>query len=549
MDKYTKDWYWLNEHSIDFLRNGYISADKDIKKHFKQFANKVEKLTQVPDISKKIYDYIAKGYYLIPTPGITNFTDLRESPVSCFNSHVPDSVEGLLFSDAEIGMMSKIGGGTSAYLGAIRSKGSPIRGGGHADGVMRYIRRLQDTTGYINQKSRRGKVAVYLDFTHPEIEDFLTIQDKTSLIQEVPFGVCISDADIKNIREGDAKARTIWAKIIKKKFEKGFPYIFFTDTVNNNKPKCYAEHPIRSSNLCTEILQPSNDEWSFTCVIMALNMFHKDEFPDDVVFVAFCIMDAFVTDFISKNEGNPLLARAVEFAECNRSVGLGASGWHSYLQRNNIALESMEAKLKNIQVFKWLQDKSIEATEQLAEWSGEAPICAGLGQRNATLNAIAPNTSSSEIFGQWSQSIEPNYSNAYIKALAKTKRMHKNCLLEDVLETIGQNTDELWDDIILHNGSVQHLDCLTDHEKAVFKIFEEISPMELLIQNSQRQKFIDQGISFNTMIPAGTPAKDVSNLYLKAHELGIKTLYYQLNQNSAQVQTRKNILECVSCAG
>jgi ribonucleoside-diphosphate reductase alpha chain len=549
---YKEPFYWLNDISTNFLYAGetpYLPKDTDAKKHFRLFAEKVAKLKNKPELANIIYDYIGRGYYLIPTPGITNFLTEKESPVSCFGSYVEDSVFGLMYTDAEIGMMSKLGGGTSAYLGDIRAKGSPITGGGHADGVMRYALRLQDTTGYINQKSRRGKCAAYLSFNHPEIHDWLTIMDKESPIQELPFGVCISDEDIAKIKSGDKAARNTWAKVIKKRFQRGFPYIFFTDNVNNNKPEVYSDNKIYASNLCTEICLPSSEDESFTCVILALNLVHYDDFPKDVVDIAFYILDAFVDDFISKNEDNVLMARAVDFAKNHRAVGLGASGWHSYLQLNNIAIESMQAKHANNKIFKWLRTASLEASEKLAVEYGEAPITKGTGRRHSTLNAIAPNTSSSEIFGQWSQSIEPIYSNYMLKALAKGKRMHKNPILQSLLHSIGQDTEAVWDDIAKHNGSVQHLEFLSQHEKDVFKTFIEISPMELLIQNAQRQKYIDQGISFNTMVPAGTPAKDVSTLYLKAHELGLKSLYYQLNQNSAQQFTRKNILECSSCAG
>lgn len=545
-------WYWLNEQSKAFLQNGYIQGDEI--SHFKKIGEKAEKLLNKPGYAEKFIDYLSRGWYLLPTPGITNFLDEKESAISCFGSFCDDSVLGLLFSDAEVGMLSKIGGGTSMDLSSVRPEGSPITGGGFADGPMRMVERLQDTTSWINQRSRRGKVAVYLDVEHKDIHKFLTIKDRTSKIHEVPFAVKIGDEWIKSLKEGDQEKREIWAKIIKKKFETGFPYIFYKDNVNNNRPDVYKELGlnVNNSNLCTEILL-SNDELStFVCCIGAMNLVHFDEWKDtDAVEILLNLLDVFLLDFIAKNEDNPLMQRAVKFAREQMAVGIGASGYHSYLQMNMIPIESMEAKFKNTELFSTLRRLSIEASEKMAQEYGKAPMLSDdkYKRRHVTTNAIAPNTSSAEIVGQWTQSIEPSYSNYFIKALAKSKHAQKNFFLEKLLEDKGKNTEDVWESIKNNNGSVQHLDFLSDLEKNVFKTFPEISPMELLIQNSVRTKFIDQGISFNTMIPFGTPAKEVSDYYLKAHELGVKTLYYQLNQNAAQIFTRKSIMECDTCAG
>ena len=552
MNRKFEDWYWLNDHSKEFLQNGYLKGDE--KEHFRKMAEKAERILGVEGYAEKLLANIAKGWYLLPTPGVTNFLHPKESAISCFGSFVEDSVEGLLLTDSEVGMLSKIGGGTSGDLSQIRKKGSPITGGGFADGLMRYLKRLQDTTGWISQRSRRGKFAAYYDVEAPEINEFLTIKERTSDIHEIPFGVKIGDSFIQKLKEGDSPSRKIWAKIIKKKFETGFPYLFFKDNVNNNLPDIYREKGLKvnNSNLCTEILLHNSHFQTFVCCISAMNAVHFDEWKDtDAVEILLMLLDAFLRDFIEKNKDNLLMKRAVKFAQEQMAVGIGLSGWHSYLQMNMIPIESMEAKFKNTEVFSKLRDMSVAASEKLAEMWGQAPIFEGsdIKRRHATVNAIAPNTSSSEIFGQWSQSIEPMYSNYYIAAKAKNKRTVKNYFLEELLESKGKNTDEVWNIIKNKNGSVQSLDFLSDLEKNVFKTFIEISPMELLIQNSVRTKFIDQGISFNTMIPYGTPAKDVSDYYLKAHELGVKTMYYQLNQNAAQEFTRKSINDCDGCAG
>lgn len=552
MKKEFKKWYWLNEQSKVFLQNGYIEGDEI--EHFKKIGLKAEGILKKEGYAEKFLDYLSRGWFLLPTPGITNYLHDKESAISCFGSYVEDSVEGLLFTDAEVGMLSKIGGGTSGDLSAIRKEFAPITGGGFADGVMRYVKRLQDTTSWISQRSRRGKFAAYLDVEHPDIDKFLTIKDKTSDIHEIPFAVKIGDDWIRQLKEGDIDKRNIWAKIIKKKFETGFPYIMFKDNVNNSRPDIYKElgKYVNNSNLCSEILLTNDHKNTFVCCIGAMNLVHFDEWKDtDAVEVLLNLLDTFLLDFIAKNEHNPLMQRTVNFAREQMAVGIGASGYHSYLQMNMIPLESMEAKFKNTEIFGKLKDMSYKASEKMALEYGKAPMLKDdkYKRRHVTLNAIAPNTSSSEIVGQWSQSIEPVYSNYFIKALAKSKHSQKNVFLEELLIVKEKNTEDVWESIKNNNGSVQHLDFLSDLEKSVFKTFPEISPMELLIQNATRTKFIDQGISFNTMIPFGTSAKEVSDYYLKAHEMGIKTLYYQLNQNAAQSFTRKSILECDFCAG
>lgn len=554
MIKEFKRWYWLNDISTKFLRNGYIPEEQDIKEHFKKIGEKAEKLTGKVGLCGRFMDNLSKGYYLLPTPGITNFLHEKESAISCFGSFVEDSVEGLLMTDAEVGMLSKIGGGTSGDLSAIREEGSPIKGGGYADGVMRYVKRLQDTTGWISQRSRRGKFAAYLDVEHPEIKKFLTIKDRTSDIQEVPFGVKIGDDWLKDLKSGKKENREVWATIIKKKIETGFPYIMFKDNVNNNLVDVYKDKGMRvnNSNLCTEILLPNDHMNTFVCCIAAMNIVHYDEWKDtDAVEVLLHVLDAFLLDFISKNENNPLVHRAVRFAKEHMAVGIGASGYHSYLQLNNIPFESLEAKQKNSEIFSRLKEMSYKASEKMAIEFGKPKILEEdkYKRRHTTLNAIAPNLSSGEIVGQWSNSTDLLYSNYFVKSLAKIKYTFKNPILEEVLENKGKNTEEVWEQIKNNNGSVRSLNFLSEHEKAVFKTSFEISPMETLIQNSIRTKSIDQGISFNTSIPHGTPAKDVSDFYLRAHELGVKTLYYQLNQNAAQSFTRKSIMECESCSG
>jgi ribonucleoside-diphosphate reductase alpha chain len=255
-----------------------------------------------------------------------------------------------------------------------------------------------------------------------------------------------------------------------------------------------------------------------------------------------------MTEFINKTDEMPYMESANKFARNQRALGLGVLGWHSLLQSRMVGFESFEAKMLNVQIWKHIKEKSHKASEQLAQLFGEPELMIGTGKRNSTTMAVAPTTSSSFILGQVSPSIEPLNSNYYVKDLAKGKFSYKNPYLKKLLKQKEKDNDEIWKSILIHGGSVQHLDFLSENEKEVFKTFEETSQKEIIIQAAQRQKYIDQGQSLNMLIPAGTPPKAVNELIIFAWEQGIKSLYYQRSTNPAQTLAR-NILLCKSCEG
>jgi ribonucleoside-diphosphate reductase alpha chain len=325
----------------------------------------------------------------------------------------------------------------------------------------------------------------------------------------------------------------------------------FSDTVNNNTVDIYKDKNLRihSSNLCSEILLPTDKDNSFVCDLSSVNLLYYDEWKDtDLVETVVFLLDAVMTEFIEKASKIKYMERAVNFAKNHRALGLGVIGWHSYLQSNMIAYESMKAKNLNSKIFKDIKTKSYDASKKLAEIYGEPTLLSGYGRRNTTLMAIAPTKSSAFIMGQASESTEVEKSNYYIKDLAKIKVSHKNPYLIKVLEAHGKNTEIVWDSILKNNGSVQHLEFLTEHERNVFKASWEISVMEVIIQAAQRQKYIDQGQSLNIMIHPSTPAKEINTLMIEAWKMGIKTLYYQYSMNAAQ-EFNRALLECKSCEG
>ena len=534
-------YYWLNEDSRTFLSRGYISETPE--QRIKDVANTAERYLKIEGFAKKFEEYMAKGFYSLSTPVWINFGKDRGLPISCYGSNIDDTLDSILNAGREIGMMSKYGGGTSAFLGNIRSRGTRISTGGTADGPVHYAR-LYDTTVDVSKQSeaRRGACAVWLPVEHNDILEFLDIGTEGNPIQNLQYGVTVTDAWLEEMKAGDADKRKVWAKVIQRRNEFGFPYIMFKDNSNNNTPYKELGLDITASNLCSEIQLPTDSFNSFVCCLGSLNLLHWDEIKScDAIEVYTMFLNAVMDEFILKSYNMPGMKRAWRFANDHRAIGLGVLGYHSLFQSKLIPFESLQAKQLNHEIFKVLKERSEEASKWLHDEKGYRSLRDGYA--NTTMIAIAPTKSSSFILGQVSMGIEPIKSNYFIKDLAKSKTIYKNPFLIQELEKYGLNTPEVWEGILKKDGSVQHLDFPT---KEVFKSFIEISPKEIILQAAQRQKFIDQSQSLNLMIHPSVPAKNINQLYLYAHEEGVKTLYYQFSQSSAQSFAR-NILECVSC--
>jgi ribonucleoside-diphosphate reductase alpha chain len=537
---YSKN-YWLNQESRTFLSRGYIQETPE--ERIREMAFTAEKLLNIDGFADKFIDYTEKGFYSFSTPVWINFGKNKGLPISCYGSNIDDSSDSILNANRELGMMSKYGGGTSAYLGNIRARGSVISTGGKADGPVHYARMYDTVIDVFKQsEARRGACAVYLPIEHADIEEFLDIGTEGNPIQNLQYGVTITDAWLDSMKQGDPDKRKIWAKVIQRRSEFGFPYIMFKDNTNNNTPYKELGLEITASNLCSEIQLPTNSFESFVCCIGSINLLHWDDIEKtDAIEVYTLFLNAVLDEFITKAEHLAGMKRAWRFAKNHRAIGVGVLGYHSLLQSKLIPFESLEAKGYNYKIFKTLKERTETASKNLCAEKGVTSIREGYA--NTTLIAIAPTKSSSFILGQVSMGIEPIKSNYFIKDLAKIKTVYKNPFLLEELYKYNMNTSEVWENILKRDGSVQHLEFPT---KEVFKTFLEISPKEIVLQAAQRQKFIDQSQSLNLMIHPSIPAKDINQLYLYAHEEGIKTLYYQLSQSSAQSFVRE-ILECKNC--
>ena len=542
--------WWFNEESEQMLNRGYLRNGAPLEWAIDRITSAAARRLYKPELKDAFKEMIVKGWISFSSPVWANMGTQRGLPISCFNVHVPDSIEGITHKMGEVIMQTKIGGGTSGYFGELRHRGTAVTDNGKSSGSVSFMKLFDTAMDVVSQGGvRRGAFAAYLDIDHDDIEEFLQIRDIGNPIQNLFMGVCVPDYWMQDMIDGDADKRRIWDKVLESRQQKGMPYILFTDNVNRNKPQVYKDKglTINASNLCSEIMLPSTADESFICCLSSMNLELYDEWKDtNAVKLAIYFLDAVLSEFIEKTEGNYYLSAARNFAIRHRALGLGVLGYHSYLQRNMIPFESMEAKMFNAKVFKQIQEQSLAASKELANIYGEPELLKGYGVRNATTMAIAPTTSSSAILGQTSPGIEPFASNYYKAGLAKGNFIRKNKYLAKLLEEKGLDTEDVWRDIMLNHGSVQHMHQLTQEEKDVFKTFKEISPLEIVTQAAQRQQYIDQAQSLNLNIPSSMPIKDVNKVIIDAWKMGVKTLYYQRSQ-SVSKELVINFMNCSSC--
>ncbi len=554
---------WLNENSRKFLSAGYLTGDTTVEGRIQEIAERAEHILQIEGFAAKFYKYMGEGFYSLASPVWSNFGKKRGLPISCFGSHISDDMGNILYTQSEVGMMSKLGGGTSGYFGDLRHRGAPVKNNGEASGAVHIMQLFESMVDVVSQGSvRRGRFSPYLPIEHPDIMEFLEIGTEGNPIQQLTHGVTVTNKWMQEMSDGDAEKRKIWAKVLQSRGEMGYPYIFFTDNANNQTVDAYKDnnHKIHASNLCTEIMLPSNENWSFVCVLSSINLLQYDNWKDtDAVETMVHFLDAVLSEFIEKLEVYRdsddredrqtflFMERAYNFAKENRALGMGVLGWHSLLQSKMYAFDSQEAYDLNTEIFKEIQNRSYSASEELAKRFGTSSLLEKYGRRNATLNAIAPTTSSAFILGQVSQGIEPIWSNIYVKDIAKIKTTIKNPFLVKLLQSKDMDTVEVWKDIRNHDGSVQHLEFLSENEKEVFKTYSEIDQMDIVYQAANRQNYIDQGQSVNIIVHPEMPIKEINKIHMTAWKLGMKSLYYQHSMNAAQKFSQKK--SCESCEG
>ena len=505
-------------------------------------------------LAQRIYNYVSNKWFMFASPVLSNAPKpngkVKALPISCFLSYVPDTLEGLIEHTSELRWLSVKGGGVGGHWSDVRSV-SEI-----APGPVPFLHTVDaDMTAYRQGKTRKGSYAAYIDVSHPDILEFLTIRIPTGDVGRkclnIHHAVNVTDEFMTAVEDDEDwnlvdpnedtvrethKARKIWEAILETRFRTGEPYVNFIDTANRYLPKPLKKKglKIHGSNLCNEIDLPTNDDRTAVCCLSSLNLELYDEWKDtDIVKDLITFLDNVLQFFIDYAPDN--ISRARYSATQERSLGLGAMGLHSLYQKNNMAFESVDAKELNLEIFSKIKSDAVEQTKILGKEKGEAPDMEGTGKRNAHLLAIAPNANSSMITG-CSPSIEPHKANAYTHRTRAGSHLIKNRYLKEELKKLNLDTPEVWTSIITNGGSVQHLDFINDSIKEVFKTAIEIDQRVLVEQGGDRQQYLCQGQSLNIFFPAGASKNYLHDVHMKAWKNECKGLYYLRTETSHKAE-------------
>ncbi|WP_416909309.1 MAG: ribonucleoside-diphosphate reductase subunit alpha [Polymorphobacter sp.] len=505
--------------------------------------------------AQRLYDYISKLWFMPATPVLSNGGTGRGLPISCYLNSVSDSLEGIVGTWNENVWLASRGGGIGTYWGRVRGIGEPVGLNGKTSGIIPFVRVMDSLTLAISQGSlRRGSAAVYLDISHPEIEEFLEIRkpsgDFNRKALNLHHGVLVTDAFMEAVRDGtsfdlvspktgekrgEVDARGLFTKLVETRLATGEPYIIFADEVNRTMPKHQRDLGLKvsTSNLCSEITLPTGpdhlgNDRTAVCCLSSLNLETWDQWHDQPLFIEDCMrfLDNVLQDYIDRAE--PEMSRARYAASRERSVGLGVMGLHSFFQARGIPFEGAMAKSWNLKIFRHIRSQVDQASMALAVERGPCPDAADMGvmERFSCKMAIAPTASISIIAGGTSACIEPIPANVYTHKTLSGSFVVKNPYLERLLTEKSKNSDAVWNSILERGGSVQHLDFLNADEKAVYRTAFEIDQRWLLELAGDRTPYIDQAQSLNLFIPADVEKWDLLMLHYRAWELGIKSLYY-----------------------
>jgi len=549
----------LTEFGKDTLDDRYLLPGETYQDLFARVASAY---SDDQDHAQRIYEYISKLWFMPATPVLSNGGTGRGLPISCYLNSVDDSLEGIVATWNENVWLASRGGGIGTYWGNVRGIGEPVGLNGKTSGIIPFVRVMDSLTLAISQGSlRRGSAACYLDVSHPEIEEFLEIRkpsgDFNRKALNLHHGVLLTDEFMEAVRDGaefalrspkdgsvrgKLDARSLFQKLVETRLATGEPYIVFNDTVNRMMPRHHRELGLKvsTSNLCSEITLPTGrdhlgNDRTAVCCLSSLNLETWEEWKGEkhVIEDVLRFLDNVLQDYIDRAPEE--MARAKYSAMRERSVGMGVMGFHSYLQKKGIAFESAMAKALNMQMFQYINQKANEASMLLANERGPCPdaVDVGVMERFSCKMAIAPTASISIICGGTSACIEPIPANIYTHKTLSGSFVVKNPYLEKLLQAKSKDSTNVWNSILEHGGSVQHLDFLSPEEKAVYKTSFEIDQRWLLEFAADRTPYIDQAQSLNLYIPADVDKWDLMMLHFQAWEKGIKSLYY-LRSKSVQ---------------
>ena len=570
----------LSEQGYKLLKDYYCLPDEPSPQH--AFARAAVAYAYGDmELAQRIYDGASKGWFMFSSPVLSNAPmpgeKIRALPISCFLTYVPDSLDGLIEHSAELRWLSVKGGGVGGHWSDVRAVSEK------APGPMPFLHTVDaDMVAYRQGRTRKGSYAAYVDIDHPDIIEFVNMRVPTGDVNRKclnlhhavnitnKFMVAIQadahweliDPDSGEVRD-TLRARYLWETLLETRYRTGEPYLNFIDTANAYLPETMKKKglKIHGSNLCNEIHLPTSDDRSAVCCLSSLNLERFDEWKDTTIVRDLIRFLDNVLQFFIDHAGDEI-SKARYSATQERSLGLGAMGFHSYLQQHRVAFESEKAREVNDIIFKHIQNEAIAETLVLGKERGEAPDMEGTGRRNAHLLAIAPNANSS-LIGNTSPSIEPWKANAFTSRTRAGSHLMKNKYLQEELAKIGKDTQEIWSSIITNGGSVQHLDFLDEHLKAVFKTAIELNQDWIVYLGGSRQRYLCQGQSLNVFFPAGASRQYIHTVHYNAWKYGCKGLYYLRTETSnraenvAQKIERDRLVEfgeqsqeeCVACQG
>lgn len=550
----------LSEQSLKLLKDYYMKEyEKKPEEAFKRTSYAFSGGDKA--LAKRIYKYVINNWFMFSSPILSNAPEkdekVRGLPISCFLGYVPDTLEGLIDHTSELRWLSVKGGGVGGHWSDVRSVSNI------APGPIPFLHTVDaDMTAYKQGITRKGSYAAYMDISHPDILEFMSLRIPTGDVNRkclnLHHGVNVPDAFMEAVELGtewnlvDPKtkkvsevvmARELWETLLETRYRTGEPYIYFIDKANEAYPQTQKDKGLfsRGSNLCIEITLPSNEERTAVCCLSSLNLEMYDEWKDSSLVEDLTVFLDNVLQYFIDNAPNEI-SKARYSASQERSIGIGAMGWHNLLMKKSIPFESQAAAELNEEVFSLIKERAVSMSLTLGEERGECSDMEGTGRRNANLLAIAPNANSSSIAGT-SPSVEPIKANAFVHRTRAGSHLIKNKYLEMLLSEKGQNNDSIWNSIIGTNGSVQHLEFLSDHEKEVFKTAIEIDQNAIVRLGGQRAKYICQSQSLNVFFPAGVDKGYLHDVHFNAWKEGNKSLYYLRTETSNKTEVLSEKIE------
>ena len=563
------------------ISKGYLLPGETPRDAYWRAANAAAKRLYKPELAEKFFEYIWNNWLGLATPVLANMGTDRGLPISCFGIDVADSVHDIGAKNLEMMMLAKHGGGVGIGVNMLRPSGSPIsNSNGTTDGVVPFCKIYDSTILATSQGNvRRGAASVNLNIEHGDFWDWIEIREPKGDVNRQSLNlhqcVVVSDKFMRKLEDGDDEARKRWSKVIQKRKATGEPYIMYRGNVNKQNPEPYKHNGLKvyMTNICSEITLHTDESHSFVCCLSSLNLAKYEEWKDtDLVYYSTFFLDGVLEEFIQKAKNMKGFENSVRSAEKGRALGLGALGWHTYLQQRGVPFEGLQAQLETRKIFSHIKMESDRASRDMARIYGEPLWCRGFGVRNTHLRAIAPTVSNSKLSGNVSAGIEPWAANVFTEQSAKGTFIRKNPTLERLLKKIGANTKEVWDQILADGGSVQEvaalepwfyqrgklvhqdeLDAMIDSVpvKDVFKTFKEINQLDLVIQAGLRQQYIDQAVSLNLAFPSEATPKWINQVHMEAWRQGVKTLYYMRTESvlRGDIASKAMNPDCLSCDG